>query len=111
LVWWQGKKTIIGGGLIVAAAAAAIWFGKIDATTGAMIAGAGLSIAGFAAKANRHHAELLIGLQAIAEAGADARAGKQAAAVEDIESAARRLAVKQWGAQSNGNSDPEGDAK
>jgi hypothetical protein len=112
MVWWQGKKTMVGGALIVAAAVTAIWFGKIDVTTGAMIAGAGLSVAGFAAKANRHQAELLVGLRAIAEAGVDARAGKQANAVVDIENAARQLAARRWNPQnSGGTTDAGGDAK
>jgi hypothetical protein len=116
--WWEGKKTMAGGGAIVAGAVAAIWYGKLDPSTGLMIAGAGLSIGGFAAKLNRHQAELLIGLQAIAEAGADSRAGKQANAVVDIENAARQLAARRWNPERNsgGATDPNctnlgGDAK
>jgi hypothetical protein len=76
VVWWQGKKTILGGGLVMAAGVAGVWLGKLDPVTGLGVLGAGLSIAGFSAKANRHQDELLVALDGIALAGADERAAK-----------------------------------
>jgi hypothetical protein len=85
VVWWQGKKTIVGGGLLMASAVAGVWLGKLDPVLGMGVVGAGLSIAGFSAKANRHQEELLTALQGVALAGADERAGKSALAAQDLE--------------------------
>jgi hypothetical protein len=80
--WFQGKKTILGGGLVIAGAVAGVWFGRLDPTSALTLAGAGLSIAGYGAKANRHQAELLAALQDISRAGADQRAGKLSVAAD-----------------------------
>lgn len=90
--WWQGKKTMLGGGLVMAAAVAGVWYGKLDAASGLMVLGVGLSIAGFSAKANRHQAELLTALQGVAKVGADERAGDAGAATQDAETTVKQLA-------------------
>ena len=84
VVWWQGKKTILGGGLVMAAGVAGVWLGKLDPVTGLGVLGAGLSIAGFSAKANRHQDELLVALDGIALAGADERAARPTLAAQDM---------------------------
>ncbi len=92
VVWWQGKKTIVGGCLVMAAGVAGIWYGKLDPVTGVGVVGAGLSIAGFSAKANRHQAELLTALEGVSQAGADVRAGNKTAAFTTAELTAAQLA-------------------
>ena len=79
--WWQGKKTILGGGLVMLAAVAGVWTGKLPADQALIVLGFGLSIAGYGAKANRHQAELLAALQAVAQAGNDYRSGGAAKAI------------------------------
>jgi hypothetical protein len=90
--WFQGKKTILGGVLIMVAAVAGVWYGKVDAVTGLTIFGAGLSVVGGSAKANRHQVELLTALQGVAQTGADYRAGNAAKALADGEAAGHALA-------------------
>lgn len=92
-VWWQGKKTILGGCLVMAAAVVGVWFGKLDPVTGLGVLGAGLSISGFSAKANRHQAELLTALQGVAQVGADTRAGDRPKALQDAELTVGSIAV------------------
>lgn len=87
-VWFAGKKTILGGGLVILAGVAGVWYGKLEAVDGVTLVGVGLSIAGFASKANRHQAELLTALEGVGQAGVDARAGNRTAAVQDLESTA-----------------------
>lgn len=91
--WFQGKKTILGGGLVMAAGVAGVWFGKVDPATGLGVVGAGLSIAGMGAKANRHQAQLLEALQAVSAVAADQRAGNTAAAIQDAESEALKIGL------------------
>jgi hypothetical protein len=92
VAWFQGKKTILGGSLVIAGAAAGVWYGKLDPASALTVAGVGLSIAGFGAKANRHQSELLAALQGISEAGADVRAGRPGALAADVEVMAGQLA-------------------
>jgi hypothetical protein len=80
--WFQGKKTILGGTVILAAAAAGVWYGKFDPVTAVTLAGAGLSVIGWGDKANRHQAELLTALQAVAKTGVEFRAGQPIAAAD-----------------------------
>lgn len=75
VAWWQGKKTIVGGGLVMVAALAGLWLGYIDVTSALGVFGFGLSIAGMAAKSNRHQAQILTVLEGVAKAAADYRAG------------------------------------
>ena len=89
--WWQGKKTMFGGSLVVAAGVAGVWLGKLDPVTGVGVVGAGLSIAGFAAKENRHQAELLDALQDVAQASADLRAGHKTAVTALAEQLAQQM--------------------
>jgi hypothetical protein len=90
LAWWQGKKTIVGGLLVMLAAVWAVAAGVLDAQTGLALLGVGLGIAGMAAKAERHQAELLAVLQGVARAGVDYRAGGGAgAAIADMEATAK----------------------
>lgn len=93
VVWFQGKKTILGGGLVMAAAVAGVWYGKLDPVTGMGALGFGLSIAGMSAKANRHQAQLLDALKAIAQVGGDERAGNTAQAITDAEAAATSIGL------------------
>lgn len=88
--WFRGKKTILGGALVIAGAVGGVWYGKLDPTSGLTVAGIGLSIAGYGAKANRHQAELLAALQGVARIGADVRAGKPAAG--DLQAVTGQLA-------------------
>jgi hypothetical protein len=83
--WFQGKKTILGGAVILAAAVAGVWYGKFDPATAASLAGVGLSVIGWGDKANRHQAELLAALEAVAQAGADVRAGNGQSAIKVAE--------------------------
>ena len=110
--WWQGKKTMVGGVVIVAAAVAAIWFGKIDVTTGAMVAGAGLSVAGFAAKANTSPGGAAHRTAGHSGSGRGCAIGKRGEAVVDIENAAQQMAARRWNPEVfNTKTDPGGDAK
>jgi hypothetical protein len=93
VVWFQGKKTILGGGLVMAAAVAGVWYGKLDPTTGLAVLGFGLSIAGMSAKANRHQAQLLDALRAVAQVGGDERSGNTAQAIADAEAAATSIGL------------------
>jgi hypothetical protein len=86
MTWLQGKKTIIGGGLVMVGAVLAVALGRIDPSFGTMIFGVGASIAGMGDKANRHQAELLVALGAVAKAGIEMRAGQSLTTV--IQSAA-----------------------
>jgi len=88
VVWFQGKKTILGGGLVMAAAVAGVWYGKLDPVTGMGVLGFGLSIAGMSAKANRHQAQLLDALKAVAQVAGDERSGYAKRALADAENAA-----------------------
>jgi hypothetical protein len=93
VVWFEGKKTILGGGLVMAAAVAGVWAGKLDPATGLAVLGFGLSIAGMSAKANRHQAQLLAALRAVAQVAGDERSGRPAQAVADAESAATTIGL------------------
>jgi hypothetical protein len=85
VVWWQGKKTMVGGALVAAAGIAGVAYGKLDAVTGLGVVGAGISIAGYAAKANRHQTQLLTALQDVAQVGLAARTGGASVAVRVAE--------------------------
>jgi hypothetical protein len=91
--WLKGKKTILGGGLIMAAGVAGVALGKVDPTVGLGVLGFGLSIAGAGAKANRHQAQLLTALNAVAQVAADKRAGNTQAAIHDAEDAAINIGL------------------
>jgi hypothetical protein len=91
--WFRGKKTILGGGLVMAAAVAGVWTGKLDPATGLGVLGFGLSIAGMSAKANRHQAQLLDALKAVAQVAGDERSGNAAQAIADAESAATTIGL------------------
>jgi hypothetical protein len=82
--WFAGKKTTLGGCLVIGAAVAGVATGKLSIVDATAVIGLGCSICGWSAKANRHQAELLTALEAVAAAGADLRAGNKAAAVFDM---------------------------
>jgi hypothetical protein len=86
--WFQGKKTMLGGLVLIAAGVVGIAFGKLPVDQGVVVAGFGISICGWSAKANRHQAELLAALTAVAQVGVTYRTlGKveaEKAAVEAI---------------------------
>jgi len=85
VVWWQGKKTIVGGVLVAAAGVAGVATGKLDPVTGLGVVGAGVSIAGYAAKLNRYQSAALSTLQDVAQAGIAARTGGIGAAARYAE--------------------------
>lgn len=93
VTWFQGKKTILGGLVVVGAGVTGVWIGKLDPASGAAVVGTGLSIAGFAAKANRHQAQILAGLQGVAQAAADVKAGNKAKAIDDAETTAAEIGI------------------
>lgn len=77
--WLQGKKTMLGGLVLIAAGVAGVAFGQISLDQCVAVAGMGISIAGWAAKADRHQKQILEALTAAAAAGAAYRAGDKAA--------------------------------
>jgi hypothetical protein len=89
--WLAGKKTILGGVLIIAAAGAGVFYGKIDPTTALAIGGVGFGLVGLGDKANRHQAQILIALQAIGQAGVEARSGNLAGAMGLVEGEAKPI--------------------
>jgi hypothetical protein len=86
--WLEGKKTKIGGVLVMAGAVAAVFYGRVAATDGLVLFGAGASIFGYADKANRHQAQLLQALAAVA-----ASKGSVAVLAKDLEPVAIADAV------------------
>ena len=92
--WVEGKKTIAGGVAIMAASIAGVWFGRLDPVTALGVFGTGLSIAGFADKANRHQSELLTALQGISQVAVDVKAGNTAQAVKVGEQTALSLGTE-----------------
>lgn len=86
-VWFQGRKMTIGGCLLIAAGVAGAWAGKLPPDQAVIVAGFGISICGWSAKMNRHQQEILGALEAVAVAGAQARAGNKQAAVNTISAA------------------------
>ena len=89
--WIEGKKTIAGGLLVMLAALAGIWYQKLDPVTALTVFGAGMSIAGWGDKANRHQAELLIALQGLAQVGALTQAGEPGQTIKSAEATAEQL--------------------
>jgi len=71
--WLQGKKTMLGGLVLIAAGVAGVAFGKLPVDQAAVVVGFGISVAGWAAKANRHQAQILEALEAVAQAGVQVR--------------------------------------
>jgi hypothetical protein len=92
VTWFQGKKSILGGGLVMAAAVAGVWFGKLDPVSALTVFGIGFGMCGFAAKLNRHQAELLTALQGVSQAGTDLRSGDKSKLLSDIQTTAGDLA-------------------
>jgi hypothetical protein len=82
--WFAGKKTTLGGCLVIAAGVAGAATGKLASVDAVTVVGVGISICGWSAKANRHQAEILGALEAVAAAGSDLRAGNRHAAVYDM---------------------------
>jgi hypothetical protein len=85
--WLQGKKTMLGGLVLIAAGVLGVAFGKLPVDQGAVVIGFGISVAGWAAKADRHQQQILEALTAVAAAGVQARAGNKAAAIDTVEKA------------------------
>lgn len=90
----EGKKTAIGGSLVILGSVVAVFYGKLDVTTGLALAGAGFTALGISDRMNRHHAQVLSAIQGVAQAGVDYRAGNKAKAIEDVKSAAAPL--EEW---------------
>ena len=85
--WLQGKKTMLGGVVLIAAGVIGVAFGQVSVEQGAALVGFGISIAGWAAKADRHQAELRTVLAGIAETGAMYRAGDKDAIQKAVKEA------------------------
>ena len=87
--WLKGKKTIIAGVVVCAFATMAVLYGLISVEQGGILFGFGMAIAGWADKANRHHAEIMTALTEVAKIGADLKsrqpvAGDLKAGVSDL---------------------------
>jgi hypothetical protein len=90
MAWLEGKKTMLGGGAVIVAAVLAVFYGVIAPQIGLAIAGLGFSIFGWADKANRNQAELMVALRDIAQLGADRN--NSPALLRDVTGAAVDLA-------------------
>jgi hypothetical protein len=85
--WFQGRKTMLGGLTLIAAAIAGVATGQLSVEQGVVILGFGVSICGWSAKENRHQAEVLAALTAVAQAGVQARNHTFTTAAKTIENA------------------------
>ncbi len=97
IVWLQGKKTIIGGSVLMAVAIAGAFFGQLSPVDAVAVAALGFSVLGLSAKANRHQAELLAALSAVAQSGKAYRQGDKAAALALVERTIRRTVSQEAG--------------
>jgi hypothetical protein len=91
-VWFQGKKTILVAVAVTAATVAGFWYGKLTpAQALQLVSVAGLAV-GLGSKLQRYLPQILIGLEGLAVAIADLKAGQTVAAAKAIEGTAVRLA-------------------
>jgi len=90
----QGKKTMLGGLVLISAGILGVACGKLPVDQGVIVVGFGISVAGWAAKADRHQQEILAALTSVAEAGAAYRAGGKAEAQKSVEEAVHAIAPK-----------------
>lgn len=98
MVWWQkflawlkGRKTILTGTAIAVVGLLGAGSGYLDGQSALTLFMLGLSVAGLGAKLNGHQAQVLTAIGAVAQAGADLRAGNAAGALQVAESQGKSL--------------------
>ena len=90
-IWLQGKKTILVAVAVIALTGIGFWYGKLTpAQALQLFSFAGVAI-GIGDKLQRYLPQILVGLQALATAIADIKAGQTGAAAAAIEGAAGQL--------------------